>query len=111
MSLVKFGRRDQTATYWGSPTADGSGGKSFDAPTTISVRWQDKSEWHTDEFGTQFLSNAEVYAEQDLDIGGYLYLGTSVAADPTGVEGAFLIRNFVSVPSYRGNRSNRKAIL
>lgn len=110
-SLVTVGTHPHTATYWGNPQPDGSGGESFDAPVTLSVRWEERAIQDFDDHGEEFVSNAVVYAKQDLDIGGYLYLGTSADSDPTGVTDAYKIRQFRSIPDRLGGRYNRKAVL
>jgi len=75
----------QTAVYWGNPQSDGYGGKIFDTPVEIPVRWDVKNELIMDNEGNQVVSNAEILITQDLDIGGYLYLGTlyDLSSDPS----------------------------
>lgn len=112
MALVQFGQFPHTATYWGNPTPDGSGGSSFDTPVTLSVRWEERIEETVDENGEVFVSSARVYLDgTDVDLGGYLYLGTSVVADPTDVEGAYRIRNYSKIPTLKDISAERKAIL
>jgi hypothetical protein len=112
MTLVKFGIYPHTATYWGSPANDGSGGLTFDAPVAMSVRWEERAEQDFDENGELFISQARVYSEDtDFDIGGYLYLGTSVETDPTAVSGAYKIRNYRRINNLRGTAAERRATL
>jgi hypothetical protein len=111
MPLVRFGVYPHTATYWGSPTPDGSGGETYDAPAALSVRWEERAEQEFDPQGETFTSMARVYTSIDLDVGGYLYLGTSVVVDPGTVVGAFKIRQFRRIPSLRGFYSERNAVL
>lgn len=101
----------QTATYWGSPTSDGTGGQSYDAPAELQVRWEERQEEFLTAAGETQVSNAIVWAKQDLDTLGYLYLGSSVEADPTRVVGAFRILAFRSIPSIRGSQAERRAFL
>lgn len=101
----------QTATYWGSPTSDGTGGQSYDAPVELKVRWEERQEEFLTAEGETEVSNAIVWTSQDVDILGYLFLGASVAVDPTRVTGAFRILAVRSIPSLRGSQSERRAFL
>ena len=78
MSMEQFITRitDQTAVYWGSPESDGLGGMIFDSPIEIAVRWADVNELITAADGTQYVCRAKIMVNVDLDVDGYLYLGT-----------------------------------
>lgn len=52
-----------------------------------------------------------VYLGQDVEIGGYLFLGTSSDPDPTDIDGAYLIREFRKIPTEDGNDFERRAVL
>lgn len=101
----------QDVTYWGSPQPSGYGGNVFTAPVTFKARWEGRAEQVFTPTGDEIVSQAVVFVPQDLDIGGYLYLGTSVAADPTAVAGAFEVKQFLKVPDLHNMRSERRAIL
>lgn len=108
----------QTAVYWGSPTNDGYGTKTFSDPIEISCRWEDKTDVVTDNEGKEIVSRALVYVTQDIDEEGYLYLGdlddldSEQEADPQGVDGAFEIKRFDKSPEIRQtNKFIRKAYL
>lgn len=101
----------QTATYWGSPTSDGLGGQSYGAPIELLVRWEERQEEFLTAEGETEVSNAVVWASQDLDTLGYLYLGVSLVADPTRVTGSFRILQFRSIPAIRGHQFERRAFL
>lgn len=92
----------QTATYWGAPTIDRYGDYSYPAPVQIACRWEDNNEKVTDADGNEFVSRSVVYPEQDLARGGWLYLGTSVEADPHDQEGAYEVRQVRAIPDLRG---------
>ena len=104
----------QTVVYWGNPQPDGYGGYVFDAAVEISARWQDKQQLFVDRQGNEAVSRAVVYVDRDVDIGGYLYLGTlddldSVQeADPYDVSGAWPIRAFAKTPDITGEFFVRK---
>lgn len=74
----------QDAVYWGNPQPDGYGGYTFDAPVEIKVRWDEKYELIRDKDGKETVSTAQVLLTQDVDYGGYLYLGTlnELSSDP-----------------------------
>lgn len=110
----------QTAVYWGDPSPDGYGGTLFGSmyPIEIECRWQQKRELTIDDEGKEIASESQVYVDQDVDIGGYLYLGSlddldsSEEADPFVADGAFEIKNFEKSPELRKtNRFIRKAYL
>lgn len=93
----------QTAVYWGSPVNDGYGGKTFGAAVEIDVRWEDKNELVTLNNGKEYMSKATILVTADVDLGGYLYLGTeddleSDHSDPLAVDDAFEIKKFDKIP-------------
>lgn len=105
----------QTATYWGNPAPDGWGGKTFDAPVEILCRWEDKVEKVIGANGEEIVSRSVVFLAQDVDEGGFLYLG-SVSGDstddsPEEVAGAYEIKAFRKIPSIRATKWERKAWL
>jgi len=102
---------NQTATYWGNPSSDGWGVDTFDSPVSVSVRWEDKQEMFIDENGQEKISKAVVFLSQDVDVGGWLYLGTSTTSNPKDVSGARKISAFAKIPSLSGANYMRKAWL
>lgn len=112
MSLVQMHSYKQTATYWGSPVPDGSGGHTYAAPVAILVRWEEDVEETYDATGASFVSKAKVFTKQVVDVGGYLFLGTSVSTHPSQVSGSFKIRNSIATPALRdAGKSEWKALL
>lgn len=107
----------QTAVYWGNPANDGAGGRSFDDPVEISVRWEEKQELFIDASGQEVRSNAVVFVGQDLDLGGYLALtdldslSSSEEGDPLTVDAAYEVRGWSKIPNLKGNKFVRKAWL
>ena len=100
----------QKATYWGSPVPDGYGGHSF-TKSEIYCRWEERVEEFTDQVGEMHISKAVVFVLEDLDIGGYLYLGTSAQSDPSGQDGAFEIKQLRKIPDLRNVVSERRVYL
>ena len=71
----------QTAVYWGNPQPDGYGGMTYDAPREIKIRWDDSQNLATkngsiprDQENT--LSDAKLLTNEDLEVGGLIWLGT-----------------------------------
>ena len=89
----------QTLTYWAPLANTGYGKRGYAAPVTIDGRWEDRQELFIDPAGEEKLSHAKAFANDDVELNGYLYLGTSAAADPTSVDGALEIRQFKKIPS------------
>jgi len=107
----------QTAVYWANPQNDGFGGRTFDDPVEISVRWEDRQELFVDVSGQEARSRAIVYLNQDVDMGAYLYLGnladlsSAEEGDPLIVGSAYEIRGFKKIPDIRAERSLRRVWL
>lgn len=94
----------QTAVYWGNPTKDGYGGYTYDEPVEISCRWEQEVDVYTPRQGVQYFSNAKVMVTQDLDVEGYLYLGSlsdldpNDERDPEKINGAYKIAIISKIP-------------
>ena len=106
---------NQTIVYWGTPEKDKFGVKTFAVPVEISGRWEDKNDLFIDASGRESVSKAFVFVGQDLDLQGWLYLGTlasiSSAADPKGIDSAFEIRQVIKTPNLKSTDFERKVIL
>ena len=113
----------QTAVYWPLANVESAGGDAFDDygqplftdPLEISVRWEDKAEEFLNAEGTRILSNAVVYVDQDVVVGGVLMLGelTDITdADvPKENENAWEIRRFDKLPNIKVTEFLRTAFL
>lgn len=102
---------NQKITYWGNPVSGGSGGYTFDSPTTFTGRWEEKQKVFVSPDGKEQVSAAIIYTPQDLDIGGYVYLGESTATDPQVVSDAHVIKGFNKVPSIDADEFARKVFV
>ena len=109
----------QTAVYWGDPTPDGSGGRTFGSayPVEISCRWEDRVEIMSDRQGNEIISLARVYVTEDVEEEGWLFLGTlddldsDAEEDPMQADSTYKIRRFDKIPSIRGDDFVRIAYL
>lgn len=104
MGIDKFIKKVcvQTAVYWDAPIDDGYGGFIYSVPVEIDCRWQDKSEMITNSKGINEICGAEILLTQDVETGGWLFLGTlddiDSSPDPMEVEGAYMIARFDKIP-------------
>jgi len=108
--------RKQTAVYWGSPVRTGSGGWTFATPVELTptdgtgVRWEDAQELFMDPQGDSVLSRAIVYPGMDVDIDGYLYLGTEASlasdhSDPTERSDTYKIKQVQKIPTLKATQN------
>jgi len=101
----------QDATWWSS-TPDGYGGDKFAAPVALTCRWEETAVAFTSALDhRELISTAIVYTAQDVAVGDYLFLGISIATDPTAVTGAHKIHRFDKVPDLRSLNTLRRAVL
>lgn len=68
----------QTAVYWPSPVNDGYGGWTYGTPSEVACRWIDKTKVIQTMKQKELVSQAQVKVAVDLDVNGYLWLGTLV---------------------------------
>lgn len=102
----------QDITVWQPGVNDGFGGFTFPAPTLIKGRWEDKQELFRDAKGEEVLSEAIVYVDTDIVVGTYIAEGDQTAtADPTTLQDAHQVRQFMKIPDLRQNDFERKAML
>ena len=111
--LVSYLTRNlrQDATYWGKGAPDGFGGVAWAAPAAIKARWEDRQVQFTAANGEATVSRSVVYVDRDVELGGYLYLGTTSGADPTVITGAWVIQQFSKIPNLAATAFERKAFL
>ncbi len=112
MSSNMFYRKlKQDVTFWAA-VSDGFGGYTYSAPVTIRGRWEAKVELFRNVAGDELQSESVVYLSADVDEGDYIFLGTSVAADPATPDiGAEQVRGFRKVPDLASLTYERKAFL
>lgn len=110
----------QAVVYWGNPTPTGVG-YSYDDAVELNARWEDRQEVFTDVDGKERVSQAIVYVDQDVVVGGYLYLGDLDdlgdsssgldISDPQAVSPTYPIRAFSKIPNLRATEYERKVWL
>jgi hypothetical protein len=104
----------QDAVYWGSPTPDGTGGRTFAAAVQIKCRWEDGSFVFTNAEGREEVATSQVFVASDLDLEGYLYLGgltwlsAAQRSNPLIAPGAVEIRGRSKDPDVSGTRFLRE---
>jgi len=101
----------QDATLW-TVSPDNFGGDTFGSPVPVKCRWEDRNEKFTSPTDpSEQVSRSIVFLDRNANVGDYLFLGTSVASDPSVVVGAFKIRRFDKCPNLRNLLIVKKAYL
>lgn len=112
MNLKKI--LNQTAVYWPPALDTGFGGKTYDEPYEVDVRWTDGQEKFIGNNAEEYISKAYILAESDFEINGRLYLGTLIdlgsGQDPDENE-ALLIKGYAKIPDKTASQFLRKAWL
>ena len=103
-------RRKQTATYWKAGGLDDFGNPSFEAPRTISVRWEDRGELFYDSEGRERRSQSMVGVGEDMSIGDYLQLGDNTSDLKPG-SNAKEIKEFRRTPNLTNTKVDRWAVV
>lgn len=99
----------QAATYWAPGSNDGFGGTTFAAPVSILCRWQDQATLFRDTQGREVVSDAVVYPDRALAVGGRIALGSHEDANP--VDSAKEIRQAFQSPSLSNTEVLHKVML
>ncbi len=113
----------QKAVYWALAGVE-SGGEDYDefgqpqytVPVEVACRWETKTVEFLGPQGTQEISNAVVYVDQDVDVGGVLMLGELTDIDssltvPKQNEETWEIRRFEKLPNFRNTENLRTVYL
>ena len=111
MSILD-GSLNQTATYWAPVSIKNRYGRlELSNPVFLKVRWEDRTELFLDTDGNERRSVARIYTKTEVVEGGWLYLGQSVAVEPTTQSGAKQIRQVRKSPSLNNDDLVIRAIL
>lgn len=100
----------EKVTWW-EATPDGFGGSTFSSPVVLNGKWQDRVEMTMSGSGKEIVSRAQVWVDQDVNIGDYLFSGESTSADPTTLDGAYPVMDFRKTTDLRSLVILRKAVL
>ena len=91
---------NQVATYWPRTGSDMYGAPTFGSAVAIKCRWEDRAVQFRDAQGNETVSDAVVYPDRTLEIGGYLLRGTASGSPPAT---AREIRQTMLSPALRGS--------
>ncbi len=105
---------NQIITYWArSGTKDAYGNPDWSAPVLLNGRWEDVNDLFVDADGNEVLSNAKVWLDTDIAVGGYLMNREfeSGETDPSVTMGAKRIRKFSKIPNLRATAFERSCFV
>jgi len=97
----------QTAVYWEPGANDGFGNKTWSAGVEISCRWDGVTELIMNRHGVEIASQAQLIVTADINVEGYLYLGTLASletaeqTDPKLIADAYPIQKFEKSPEFK----------
>lgn len=110
--------RKQTAVYWApSETTGGNKVETFADPVELQVRWAGTTEQMYREEGTPFVPKFKVMVGQDVETGGFMWLGRlselgyQEKKNPRLLNLAYRIEAFKSVPDIKNTATYRVAYL
>lgn len=102
----------ETFTLWSYVSLAPNGRNVYAGPTSIRGRWEDREERYLDEKGEEQVSRSTVFVAIDMPVGSRLLRGSSSEADPEPIEGTYVVRHFVSIPTlYVPSIRERRALL
>ena len=101
----------QTCTYWPLTGTDLYGKPAFSAPQHPDCRWEEIAELFIDKRGQEATSKSRVFLAIDIDIEGYLFLGTSAETNPLVLADAYEIRQVKKTPDLRNLKTLYVAML
>ena len=88
-------------TYWTPGARDLFGAITF-TKQTIKGRWENRADQFIDRTGQEVVSRAVVYLDTDVSLDGYLFEGSSTAADPTAADvDAHQVRGIRKIPDLK----------
>lgn len=118
MSIIDKMLKNGRAMYWSPVGKDRSGQIVLnDTPVEVKCRWEDTNEQFVDQTGNTVVSQARVFVDRDLEIGGFLWQGTQAEydalseKDPKKIRKALRIRAFGKLPNLKQKKHVRTAML
>lgn len=105
--------RNTTATLWEVDDRDSAGDPVYSSasPREISVRWEDKKTTFTGADGETISASSYIITGEALEVGDVVVKGSSVAAEPDEVEGAYVVMGTSETYSPSGRYVNYMAFL
>ena len=105
--------RKQVAVYWAPGSYEAFGQPSMASPVEISCRWEDVNEQFLDGDGQEQLSNARVYVDRTVELGGMLWLGAlgDAPSNPKLDPSAWEIRKYESLPNFKATEFLKSVML
>ena len=101
----------QKCTYWGRPTKNAWGDRTYPSPAILSCHWEEKAQLFIDKTGAESNSHAVVLVESEVEIDGSLFFGESDEDNPNNQDGSDTIRMVERVATIRGNVVSYRALL
>lgn len=112
---ITDGLLNQTITVWqASGQRDVYGKETFTgaSPFTVKGRWESVDKLDLGVDGEELSANSVLYlADLDLTTDSWVFLGTSVAADPQTVTGAERIKSVQIFPAISGTEELRRYVV
>ena len=100
----------QTIVYWSLNKPSGTGGYIYNSPVELAGRWEDRNQKFVDVTGEENVARSVIYLDQDVEINGWLYLGSlsdlssGEEADPGEIAGTSgIIQQVNRIPSVDGS--------
>ena len=94
--------------YWSTPVPDGFGGYTFTNAIELNCRWEDVNERFVSDDNTENISQAKVYVDEDVEVGGYVMLASvgdiTVTDNPESLSEAYKIKRFDKLPTLNGKK-------
>tara|TARA_R110000851_G_scaffold46656_6_gene113570 strand:+ start:798 stop:1136 length:339 start_codon:yes stop_codon:yes gene_type:complete len=105
--------RKQKAVYWSPSSYDGFGRPVMSTAVQITCRWEDVHEQFLDKEGQEQTSSSRVYVSQDVELGGYLWLGdiSGKPSDPLQDNNSWEIRKFENLPNLKATEFLKTAMV
>jgi len=105
--------RKQDAVYWPPGAYDGYGQPTLGTAVAIKCRWEDVAEQFLDSDQQEQISNARVYVDRTVELGGMLWLGdiSSAPSDPRTDDDAWEIRKYESIPNFKATEFLKSVLL
>jgi hypothetical protein len=103
MSIISRMRK-QDAVYWPRTGTDRFGKPVLGEPIAVKCRWEEKGVlYNFGKAGEQAVSNAEIYVDQELDEGGYIWKGLleNAPESPLETKNVYEVRKFNELPNLR----------